>query len=324
MTSLTAVRGQERAAAVLGRALSSGKLAHAYLFEGIGGCGKRTTALALVQSLFCGSTEPCGVCPSCRKVISLQHPDLHLIEPDGLVIKIDQVRELQRSLALRPFEAPRKACIIDRADAMNPAAANALLKTLEEPPGNALLILLTEQPDAVLPTIRSRCQTLRFAPLPQEVIEALLTKEGTDAETARVAASMAGGSIARALEIQGEDAIQERSEILDTLFSLSLTEISPLFATAERLGKDKEKALELLETLTSFLRDLLILAAGGGEIVNSRLHSLLERELGYRNRAGIISALESTTRVRQALMRNVNPRLALEILFMRLAEHTMR
>src|SRR5689334_15856643 len=180
--------GQERNIAVLRRTLASGKIAHAYLFSGIGGCGKKKSALALIEALFCGRDEGCGSCPSCRKIAALSHPDLHLVEPEGAFIKIDQVRALQKDLAYRPFEASRKACIIDGADRLNPAAGNALLKTLEEPPGSALIILLTSAVDNVLPTIRSRCQQLSFHGLPESAIAAALGDAGLDGESARVAA----------------------------------------------------------------------------------------------------------------------------------------
>jgi len=197
------VIGQDRAIAVLRRSITKERVAHAYLFSGIEGCGKKKTALAFVQAVFCGAgkDEACGVCSSCRKVASGQHPDLHLLEPDGAFIKIDQVRELQKELSYRPFEAPKKACIIDGADKFNPNSGNALLKTLEEPPGEALMILIAPERSAVLQTILSRCQALAFQPLPGELIEARLVRDGFSADAARVAATLCGGSLARGIEI---------------------------------------------------------------------------------------------------------------------------
>src|SRR5512139_3992809 len=125
--------GQETPVAVLRRSLSAGKIAHAYIFDGIEGCGKRKAAMAFVEAVFCNGTEGCGDCPACRKVAALQHPDLHLVGPDGAFIKIDQIRNLQKELSFRPFEAEKKACIIEAAERMNLSSANAFLKTLEEP-----------------------------------------------------------------------------------------------------------------------------------------------------------------------------------------------
>jgi DNA polymerase-3 subunit delta' len=314
-----AIVGQESAVGALRRALATRRTAHAYLFAGVDGCGKRKTALAFIEAIFCGRDEGCGTCPSCRKVTAMQHPDLHVVEPDGAFIKIDQVRELQRQLAYRPFEAPLKACIIDEADRLNPAAGNALLKTLEEPSGNALLILLTANSGGVLPTILSRCQQLGFRPLPLHTIESHLVQEGSDAETAALAASLAGGSLSRALGFVGEAALTERSLFLERIAALTLRDATPLFAAAEELAADKEKALTLLQLLTTFLRDVLLLQGGSGEIVNRDLLPLLEREATRFTSARVLERLEAVAEGERALLRNVNPRLALEVLFMRLA-----
>ena len=318
----SAVIGQSVAVSFLKRTLTAGKLGHAYIFEGIPGCGKRTTALALVEALFCGGTEGCGNCPSCRKLASLQHPDLHLVEPERAVIKIDQIRELQRELALRPYEAPRKACIIADADRLNLASGNALLKTLEEPPGDALLILITANLGGVLPTIISRCQRLRFQPLTEQAIEERLVELGKEPGLARVASSMAGGSLTKALEACTEETLARRGTLLEQLTALSLDDIASLLKTAESLAADKEAAMEALDVIVTFLRDLLIYQSGGDSIVNRDQLSLIERQALGLSRQEITERLERTLATRQALLRNVNTRLALEVLFMNFAgEH---
>jgi DNA polymerase-3 subunit delta' len=317
--SFARVLGQETAVDVLRRSLRSGKTAHAYLFEGIEGCGKRTTALAFIEAAFCGRDSGCGTCASCRKMASLQHPDLHLLEPDGAFIKIDQIRELQRELILRPVEAPLKGCIIDDADRLNPAAANALLKTLEEPPGNALLILLTTRSAAVLPTVRSRCQLLRFSPLPERLIETHLVGMGKSEEAARIAASLAGGSLTRALELESEAASSDRRTLLERLGSLSLGEIGPLFTAAEELAADREQALERLDVMVSLLRDVLVLQGGGGDLANRDLGDQLTEEAGRWSPEQTLARLGHLMEARQALMRNANPRLTMDVLLMRLA-----
>ncbi len=317
------ILGQDSCIAVLGRSLATGRIAHAYLFDGIEGCGKKKTALAFIEAVFCGQSAGCGHCPSCRRIACMQHPDLHLVEPDGGYIKIDQIRELQRDLSFRPFEAPKKACIIDAVDRLNPAAGNALLKTLEEPPGNALLILITANPGSVLPTILSRCQRLHFAALPEATIATLLRENGTEPEAARLVAALAGGSMRKAIEIGEDTALQERKSFLERISSLSLDDITPLFAIAEELAGDKENALELLELLTAFLRDALLLHGGSTEVVNSDLLPLLERETTCFSGGHIMERISHVAETRRAILSNVNPRLALEVLFMRLAEHQL-
>jgi len=316
----TGILGQDRNIAVLQRSLASGKIAHAYLFEGIEGCGKGTVARAFIEAVFCGHEEGCGTCPSCRKVAAGQHPDLHRLEPDGAFIKIDQVRELQRQLSLRPHEAPRKACLISTAERLNAAAANALLKTLEEPPGDALLILLTSQVGAMLPTVLSRCQVLHFPALPEETIAELLRRGGTEPEAARIAASLAGGSLDQALAIGSAEALAERRSFLERVFTLSRTEIAPLFATAEELSRDRELTVRLLDILLSFLRDVLILQAGGNETVHDDLQPLIAREAQRSPRERTMVRIGHVLEAVEAIKRNVNLRLALDVLFMRLAD----
>lgn len=313
------VLGQQVPIDVLRRSIRSGKTAHAYLFEGIEGCGKKTTALAFIEALFCGADDGCGSCSSCRKMGSLQHPDLHLVEPEGAFIKIDQIRNLQRELTLRPAEAPVKACIIDDADRLNPAAANALLKTLEEPPGNALMILLTTNPARILPTVRSRCQLLRFTPLPATIIEEQLRAEGVEQAAARLAASLAGGSLARAREKESEPGISQRQLLLEQLHALSLNDIAPLFTLAEELAADREQATHQLELLVTLLRDILLCQEGSDALVNNDLTALLREEAARLPQPVVLERITWVTEARQALQRNANPRLTMDLLLMRLA-----
>jgi DNA polymerase-3 subunit delta' len=317
--SFSRIIGYDRNISLLRRALATGKLSHAYLFNGIDNSGMKEVAIALVEAIFCNGTDGCEACPSCRKIAGLRHPDLHLLQPDGVFIKIDQIRELQRELSYRPFEAPKKACIIEDADKMNPSAANSFLKTLEEPPGDAILILITTRVNAVLPTILSRCQQLRFPSLSTETIASQLRDKGADDDSARIAAALAGGSIERAAEILEDDWLQSRKSLLEKVVGLTPGEVSPLFAAAEESAKDKESAIHLVDLLNVFWRDVLLTRTGSPEIINTDLSSLI-RSISDRNTLeSVIEKLERISRTRQALTRNANPRLAVEVLFMGLA-----
>lgn len=313
------VIGQDRVISILRRSIEVGRVSHAYLFSGIEGCGKKKTALAFVQAVFCGKEEACGVCSSCRKVAAGQHPDLHMLEPDGAFIKIDQVRELQKELSYRPFEAPKKACIIDGAEKLNLSSGNALLKTLEEPPGNALMILVTPARSAVLQTILSRCQTLDFQPLAAQLIEERLVRDGFAAEAARVAATLSGGSLKRGIEIATDGVLESRVSFLERVVALNLKDAGTLFATAEELAADKEGLPGLLELLLSFLRDVLIYRATPEAIANADLVQLVAREAARSPDGRVIELIEQLVAMRRMLARNVNARLALEVFFMRLA-----
>jgi DNA polymerase-3 subunit delta' len=314
------ILGHERSVSILRRSVASGKTAHAYLFEGIDGCGRRTAATALIQALFCTDGAGCGSCPSCRKMITGNHPDLHLLEPDGAFIKIDQIRELQKELSLRPYEASRKACIIEAAEKMNGSAANAMLKTLEEPPGNAVIVLLTTDASAVLSTIRSRCQLLRFAPLPHDTVRSYLIERGIPPDTAETAAGIARGSIGKAMEISGQETIASRQGQIAEISAVTLSDIAQLFALSERLSADKSDTAATLDTLISFLRDVLILLNGGTDIVNRDLQPLIEQEASRWSPASVMRRIASVMDTRQALQYNANPRLALDQLFIRLAQ----
>ena len=311
------VIGQDRAIAVLRRSITMGRVSHAYLFSGIEGCGKKKTALAFVQAVFCGRDEACGVCSSCRKVASGQHPDLHILEPDGAFIKIDQVRDLQKELSYRPFEAPKKACIIDGADKFNLSSGNSLLKTLEEPPGEALLILIAPERSAVLQTILSRCQALAFQPLSGALIEGRLVRDGFPAEAARVAATLCGGSLSRGIEIAADGVLDGRGSFLTRITALSLGDAATLFAAAEEFAADKEGLPELMELLLSFLRDILIYRSTPEALVNTDLRQLVAREAARRSEAQVMELIDQLIAMRRMFVRNVNARLALEVFFMR-------
>ena len=314
------ILGHERCVSVLKRSVASGKTAHAYLFEGIDGCGRRTTAMALIQALFCSNGTGCGSCPSCRKMISGNHPDLHLLEPDGAFIKIDQIRDLQKELSLRPYEASRKACIIEAAERMNASAANAMLKTLEEPPGNAIIVLLSTDASAVLSTIRSRCQLLGFAPLPHDSVRDYLVARGIPGDVAETAAGIARGSIGKALEISGQETIGSRLDQIAEISTVSLSAVEPLFALSERLSADKTDTAATLDSLVSFLRDVLALQNGSDDIVNRDLLTLIEQEASKRSSASVMKRIDCAMDTRQALQYNANPRLALDMLLIRLAQ----
>lgn len=313
--------GHERVIEVFRRALRSGKTSHSYLFEGPAGCGRRTTALALVQAIFCTEQgdDACGVCAACRKVVAGSHADIHYIEPDGQFIKIEQVRELQRDLALRPYEAPRKACIIESAERFNQAAGNSLLKTLEEPPGNAIIILLTENAGMLLPTIRSRCQLIRFSPLSTENIRLLLERRGVTPEAAQLLAPMAGGSIQRAQELDNEALANRRTTLLERLSALDRNRIATIFDASEELGTSRDETLETLDMLISFMQDTAHMGAGSADIVNQAARPALEGFAVKWPLQRALQILEDCLETRRSVQRNANAKLALDRLFLRIA-----
>lgn len=315
--------GHERIIEVLRRSLRTGKTAHSYLFEGISGIGRRKTALALIQAVFCSASadDACGVCPSCRKVAGGNHGDIHLIEPqpDKRDIVIEQLRGLQRELALRPYEAPRKACIIEPAERMNVNAANSLLKTLEEPPGNALIILLCENAGMLLPTIRSRCQLIRFSGLSPEHVQTILERNGYSAENAAMIAALSNGSVEQALGQDDQALAARRDALLDRLAQLDINRIATVFDASEQLSGNREETIMLLDMLISFFRDAVLLASGSTAILNAASRSAIEALASRYSIPRTLQLLECICDTRRTVQRNANAKLALDRLFMHIA-----
>ncbi|MEI6701955.1 MAG: DNA polymerase III subunit delta' [Deltaproteobacteria bacterium] len=321
--SFADILGHDRIVEVFRRSLRTGKTAHSYLFEGISGCGRKKTALALIQALFCSilPDDACGECPSCRKVAGGNHADIHFIEPlpDKRDISIDQLRAMQRELSLRPYEAPRKACIIEPAERMSINAANSLLKTLEEPPGNALIILLTENAGMLLPTIRSRCQLIRFSHLSPEHIRTLLERSGISAGTAALLAHMAGGSLQQAYGLDNESLTSRREVVLTALDQLDIARIGTVFDAAEELSGNRDETIEMLDMMISFFRDAVHLAAGSSDILNRNVRPAIESISKRRSFPRNLELLSKIYETRRAVQRNANPKLALDHLFMNIA-----
>jgi DNA polymerase III subunit delta' len=320
--SFSHILGHDKQKDVLLRAVQNGRLAHAYLFAGPEGVGKRLLALALVRTLFCTEGNGCGDCPPCRKVDHHNHPDLHLLEPDGNSIKIEQVRNLQRDLNLRPHEASRKVCLIEAAETMTVGAANALLKTLEEPRGDTLLILLSSQPQRLLETIRSRCQPLFFARQPLELLrDNLQAQLGVSDAEAHVLAALADGSFKKAFGKDRQLYLEERRTLLKTLTGLSPGSILPTLEFAEQLAGDKAALNDILEIFQAFYRDVLMSAHGRdpAELVNLDLVEKVQRVAARETVAGILHKLEALATARRHLERNLNPQLVVENLLLCLA-----
>jgi DNA polymerase-3 subunit delta' len=324
---------QDRAIAPLRAALRRGALHHAYLLGGPPGTGKATTARLLAQAANCegeggGGDDPCGVCLPCRKIAKGIHPDVLVLSEERAMVKagrwearggrtpskdivVDQVRDVvDRRLALRRFEGRRRFVVIDPADAMNPQAQNALLKTLEEPPGDTTLVLVSSSPDGLLPTIRSRCLRVAFAPIPSAVIAARLEVSGRAPGEARLAAALAGGSLGRALELD-PDALAARREAVEGAARLDPDDALAWLAFARVQGEDREMAAETCDLLALWLRDVLVVQAGGTDLALGDLADAT-RAAAALDPAEAIRRRDEVLRTAAALRQNASPVLALE------------
>lgn len=227
--------GQARAIARLDRAVRAGQVAHAYIFEGPAGVGKFTAAKALAKALQCESYG-CGSCASCVRIDHGTHPDVFEIAPQGVTLGIDQIREATHKTLLKAVEGAYKVFIVDEADAMTAQAANALLRTLEEPPPGVVFILVTANVHGMLPTILSRCRQIGFGAIPSEDIAGLLRERfGFDADEARLATRVSGGIVGKALALVKDGGMERRNQILQLAGDLAVLDSLDVMTAAETI-----------------------------------------------------------------------------------------
>lgn len=319
------VVGHDHAVRLLRNSIQTGRVSHAYLFSGPRQVGKSTLAREFARALNCEEADPpCGTCRSCRKIAAATHPDIQILglEEGAKNISIDAIRKLQESVALKPFEGRTKVYIIEEVERLSEAAANSLLKTLEEPPPSVVMVLTTLDESALLPTVVSRCQQIELRPVASAVVESTLRERGTDPERSRLIAALAKGRIGWALETaSGRGVLEKRAELLQRLADMTRSGRVERFAFAAELatlyGRDPESAREVLDTWQSWWRDLLLFRIGLRELaVNLDFGERLRQESGNYSVELLGRMVGSIQRTVTLLGRNVNPRLALETLML--------
>lgn len=311
--------GHRWAVEMLVRRLASGRLSHVYLITGAPGSGRSTLALRLAQAMNCtGSPVPCGVCRSCDLIAREGHADIHRLVPDGRSIKIEQVRNLQHDLMLRPVEASYRVAIIEEAQDATGHAADALLKTLEEPPPTTRLILTADAAENVLPTIVSRCQVIALRPVAAgEIAQAVADRFAFSGDDAAALARIAGGRPGWALRAaEDETLLATRAEIFDGLLAALSTDRGGRFNYVEEIYRSDTLPL-VLDTWQSWWRDVLLLAVGSSTPpVNVDRMMDLERVAASVTPEEARRALLATRQTIEALDRNANTRLALDVLML--------
>jgi DNA polymerase-3 subunit delta' len=310
----------------LRRALTCDRLHHAYLFLGTEGVGKKTIALGLAKAIHCSvaTGDYCGGCAECARIQDGNHPDVRVIEllAGKKEIGIQQVRELEKELNFRSFSGKRKIVVLDPATLMNLSAQNALLKTLEEPPQNSLLILIAPTIGGLLPTVRSRCLRVAFGPLPRNLVaEFLITRPGLKAEEAGFLAAITMGSLGAAVRIEREDILEKRQRWLRLLRSLRSFDYRAAMDAAEVLANNKDELLEFLEWAFCWHRDRLVYAVTGSprEIVNLDLLSEIQQQVAQSDLGNILSLLSQTAGAAERIQRNLNRRMVMEQLLLHTA-----
>ena len=317
------ILGQEHALLLLQKALVSTRIGHAYLFYGPRGVGKRLTAWQFAKALVCraASPEACDTCISCHKITTGNHPDVVSISPEGASIRIEHIRAIQRQLSYKPYESQRTIMIIDGCESLTPPAANALLKTLEEPPASALLLLLTSKKDALPLTIISRCQLIPFRPLAASHISALLMQQGMDQTTAAIAATLAEGRLDTWTQTDVSQALARRQSAYTLLQEQGPTIQTPLFLLARQYAGSREQCEEVLHWLSLFCRDLVLLkVAPSLPLYNHDLRAELAALAHSLSVDRLLELCNLLEQLRHYLTMNVNPQLTFERLVIQLQQ----
>jgi len=319
------ILGHEWAVTLLRQHIVQGTFHHAYLLVGPQGIGRRTLALRFAQALSCPQPlapgEPCRTCRTCTHIEHMEHPDLAVVQAEriGGTLRVDQVRQLQHNLALSPYEARFRVALLLRFEEAHLSAANALLKTLEEPPPHVILLLTAESTESLLPTIVSRCEVLRLRPLPYETVsQGLQRLWGVPEEQARLLAHVAGGRPGYALQLyHNPEQWSLRERWLKEHYHLLTSSRVERFNYAEGLSKDRERLHQVLLVWMSLWRDVVLQAAKASIPLSnphlSQESAALAAQWGLPTAYRTLMALQRTL---DRLERNVNPRLAIEVLML--------
>jgi DNA polymerase-3 subunit delta' len=335
--------GNQPAKLFVAKLLKQRRFPNAILFAGPDGVGKKAFALETARAFVCtkDGVEPCTECAACdraqrlnipkpdkrdefKEVIFTDHPDVGMVVPYNRNILVDAIRDLEKEARYRPFEAAARVFIIDEADKMNDAASNALLKTLEEPAASSHIILISSRPDSLLPTIRSRCQMLRFAPVAAaEIEEHLVRNDVCSAEDAAFAARVAGGSVAKAKEADVGKIRDARSAMLGLVGDALRHNIAPVLQTAERMNdaKNKDDLEANLSILEGLIRDVWLLTNGGDAsgLINADIAGELA-SFATRAEAKVLALwMEEIERLREQFIVNINRKVATDALVVKMA-----
>ena len=310
--------------------LAGDRVPHALLFCGPAGTGKRLTAEVLAAALLCSASgqRPCGYCPSCQAMRSETHPDFYRIAPESRgksarSIRIEQIRAMETEIARVPILSARRVVLLDEAELMNEAAANSLLKTLEEPSGQVVFVLVSSMRSSLLDTILSRCTPVMFGPLSADEVAAVLVQQGVAAEQAPVLAALADGSAGRAMQLVGDGGLALRDDAMSVLQQLPLTDMAVVWEQGKRLGAlGREPLAQWLRYFRMLLRDLLVLYSGGAEgLYHPDLMSGLASLLPHLPERQVFAAAAITGETEHRLVRsNVNNRLLMEAFLLQLRD----
>ena len=315
---------QQAVVTILKEELESRRISHAYLFTGQEGIGKKTLAFEFAKALLCKQKQQdsCNECKDCKKIDHSNHPDVKFIktEEDSNNIKIDQIRELQREIVYKPYETNWKVYIIDEADNMTLEAANSLLKTLEEPPDYAIIILLAEEMSQLLPTVISRCQEIRLKNISREMIKAYLVEHGIKENKAGLYSRMAKGSLGLALELTNdEEFLNYRREVLDFLVELPGANTVDIFNKIEEMEKILSSGFPFFNLISSWYRDIIINKKGNqNQVVNYDYLEDITKQVEKYDIKELLAIIKLINKYESYIERNVRKGLTLQVLLLKI------
>jgi DNA polymerase-3 subunit delta' len=315
----TQLLGQEKAKRLIQRSLAAGRIPHGYMFKGPEGVGKRLFARGVAAAVNCrdlSTVGACGSCTSCKKFRSMNHPDFLVVSPEKGVIKINQIRELTRELTYPPYESDMRVVVLENVHTMRREAANSLLKTLEEPPENNLLILTAESSQEILATLTSRCQVVPFLQLNIEDTTSILVGRGIELEVAQLLARLSEGSPGKALLYEKTEMVTLWKQVIETVSDPGLVpdrDVGIVLQLAEKMVVLKEDLPSLFGLLRLWLRDLLLESRNEGYALENS-----GRQLKSWSSEQLFAKLQAIDRAANELARNCNRSLVCEILLFKL------
>lgn len=313
--------GHEKAIESLKRSIKNNAISHSYLFEGEEGVGKKMVAYAFSKTLLCKEKgeEPCNRCISCSKFDSGSHPDFFPIEPEKGMIRRGEVDGLIKEMATAPFESERKVFIIDDSDLMNMEGKNAILKTLEEPPHYVNIILISSNPNNLLPTILSRVQSVKFYPVkPKEIVELLMDKYNVNEARAQFIAEFTKGAIGKSISlVEEEEFFNIRDEIIKIISSLASGDKTRAFSAMSFFNENKDTIDDILDIIIYWFRDILIYEEIGESqlIINKDKLEKLSSQ-AYMNFGKINDIIGRVEETKRNIKRNINYQLAIETMLL--------